>query len=63
MIFAVSADHLKAQRKALVAEAGRQRQRGDAEQRPGRAIFGVAGVAETLGRLAEGRQRQDGVET
>src|ERR1700721_566616 len=59
----VAADDLHAERKAVFAEARRQRYRWRAEQRPWRAIFRIAGVAEAFRRFAERRQGQDGVET
>jgi hypothetical protein len=63
IVLPVAPDDLHAERKAVVAKTRRQRHRGRAEQGPGRAIFGVAGVTEAFRGFAERRQGQDRVET
>src|SRR6516162_3039381 len=61
-VLSVSADELDAERQAMFAETRGQRYRGRAEQGPWRAIFGVAGGAETFRGFAERRHGQDGID-
>src|ERR1700751_2804884 len=58
-VLPIGTDDLNAQGQAVFAETRRQRERGRAEQGPWRAIFGVAGRAETFRGFAERRNGQD----
>ena len=61
LVLAVAPHDLQPERQAARAAPRGHRDRGQPRQRPERAEGGVAGVGEPLGRLARGRDRDDGV--